>query len=299
MTQSMEYTFWPAPVRLHPFEDHVKAAAAGGFTALAIAPTTYFDAVRRGLTGKDMKAMAEDRGVPLRNLDTLTTWAPFELADEFDEEMNARWSTSLDRALDACAELGLTQILATAAYRKNGVPLQQLVDGFGGLCDRAGAYGIWIDLEPMPFFGCDTVTAAWDIVRNSDSANSGILMDTWHFYKAGCQTLDVIDDIPGWRFRTMQINDAPLAQISASLFEDTIKHRRFPGQGELPVTDFIRAVYAKGGLTSIGQEVFCLEADAMTPEDAGRLAGRTTFEALTLAGVPVPEVLAVDRGLMR
>ena len=266
----------------------MRAAAAGGFTSLAIAPTTFSQARARGLSVADIKAVAEDRGVKLRHLDTLTTWAPFQLdPGDFDQEMNERWITPLDRGLDICAELGLVQILATAAYQKGAVPLQQLIDGFGGLCERAAKLGVWVDLEPMPFFGCPTVADAWAVVGGAAQENSGILMDTWHFFKAG-QSLDALDDIPGRCLRTMQISDAPARQISAKLIDDTIKHRRWPGQGDLPVTEFIRAVHAKGHLQAIGQEVFSLEADAMEPEEAGRIAGRTAWAAFRKAGVPVP-----------
>ena len=233
--------------------------------------------------------MAADAGVPLRHLDTLTSWAPFQLnPGDFDQEMNERWTTPVERGLDICAELGLQQILATAAYRPSAVPLRQLTDGFGDLCLRAARLGIWVDLEPMPFFGCPTVAAAWEIVGGAAQPNSGILVDSWHFFKAG-QSLEALTGIPGHCLRTMQISDAPTRQISATLIEDTIKHRCWPGQGELPVTDLIRAVAAKGHLRAIGQEVFSLEADAMTAEDAGRVAGETTRAAFRKAGVPVSQ----------
>lgn len=201
--------------------------------------------------------------------------------------MNERWTTPVERGLDICAELGLQQILATAAYRPGKVPLQQLVDGFGDLCVQAACLGIWVDLEPMPFFGCPTVAAAWDIVNGAAQTNSGILVDSWHFFKAG-QSIEAVAGIPGHRLRTMQISDAPARQVSATLIGDTMEHRRWPGQGELPVTGLIRAVAAKGHLRAIGQEVFSLEADAMAPEEAGRIAGETAWAAFREAGVPVP-----------
>ena len=290
----LDLVFWPAAVRLRPFEDHVRAAAAGGFTSMAIAPTTFSRARASGLSVGDISAMADDHGVKLRHLDTLTSWAPFQLdPGDFDQEMNERWTTPLDRGLDICAELGLVQILATAAYQKGAVPLPQLIDGFGDLCQRAAELGIWVDLEPMPFFGCPTVAAAWDIVGGAAQENSGILMDSWHFFKAG-QSLDTLANIPGRFLRTMQISDAPARQISEKLIDDTIKYRRWPGQGELPITEFIRAVHAKGHLQAIGQEVFSLEANAMEPEEAGRVAGRTAWDAYRKAGVPVPARGASD-----
>ena len=286
----LDLVFWPAPVRKHPFEAHVQAAAAGDFTSLAIAATTYAEARGRGLSASAIIRMAQNAGTPLRHLDTLTSWAPFQLdPGDFDAEMNERWTTSIDRGLDICAELGLQQILATAAYRPGAVPLPQLVDGFGDLCVRAARLGIWVDLEPMPFFGCPNVAAAWEVVGGAAQPNSGILVDSWHFFKAG-QTLEALAGIPGHCLRTMQISDAPLRQVGPTLIGDTMEHRRWPGQGELPVADLIRAVAAKGHLRAIGQEVFSLEANAMPPEEAGRIAGETTWAAFREAGVSVPVI---------
>lgn len=285
---TLDYVFWPAPVRRLPFEAHVRAAAAGGCTSLAIAATTYAQARAGGLSVADMKNLAGEHGVTIRHLDTLATWAPVQinLAD-FDDEMQQRWRTPVEVGLEICAELGLTQILATAPYPKDGVPLARLVDGFGDLCARAAKLGVWVDLEPMPFFGCPTVADAWAVVGGAAQPNGGIMMDSWHFFRAG-QTLDCLADIPGHCFRTMQLSDAPHAKTANARWEETVNHRRWPGQGELPLIEFIRAVYAKGSLAAVGQEVFSLEADAMDPETAGRTAGETTWSVFRAAGVPVP-----------
>ena len=37
---TLDYVFWPAPVRKLPFRDHVRAAAAGGCTSQAKAAPT-------------------------------------------------------------------------------------------------------------------------------------------------------------------------------------------------------------------------------------------------------------------
>ena len=285
---TIDYVFWPAPVRKLPFQDHVRAAAAGGCTSLAIAATTYAEARDSGLSVSDMKTMAGDHGVTIRHLDTLATWAPVQInLGDFDDEMNRRWSTPVEDGLNICAELGLTQILATAPYLKDGVPLAQLIDGFGDLCARAAKLGVWVDLEPMPFFGCPTVADAWAVVGGAAQPNSGIMMDSWHFFRAG-QTLECLADIPGHCFRTMQLSDAPRAKTAEAQWEETVNHRRWPGQGELPLVEFIRAVWAKGSLAAVGQEVFSLEADGMDAETAGRIAGETTRSILRAAGVTAP-----------
>jgi hypothetical protein len=73
---TIDYVFWPASVRRYSFSEHLDAAQAGGFTSLAIAPETYRQAISAGLSPSEMVAIANDQGVALRHLDTLTDWAP-------------------------------------------------------------------------------------------------------------------------------------------------------------------------------------------------------------------------------
>jgi sugar phosphate isomerase/epimerase len=78
----IDYVFWPAPVRRYSFREHLDAAAAGGFTSLAVAPEAYRQAISSGISAKDMLAMASDEGVILGHLDTLTDWAPTRVPAE-------------------------------------------------------------------------------------------------------------------------------------------------------------------------------------------------------------------------
>ncbi|WP_174293505.1 sugar phosphate isomerase/epimerase family protein [Sphingomonas bacterium] len=292
----IDFAFWAAPVRKLSFADHVKAAAAGNFASLAVAPITYDDTLAQGSSAKDMLALAADHGVALRHLDTVTTWAPVQLDEhDFDPEMNRRWRVSVDHALEVCDALGLRQILATAAYLKDGAPLQQLVDGFGALCDRAAARDIWVDLEPMPFFGCPTVADAMAVVGGAGRPNAGVMMDSWHFFKAG-QTIANLEAVPGERIRTVQLSDAPRRQIEAKLIDDTMQHRRWPGEGELPLVAFLQALLAKGQIRTISEEVFSLEADAMDAATAGRKAGETTRAVLAAAGMTVAHRMREEAG---
>ena len=283
-----DLVFWAAPVRKRPFVDQVRAAQAGGFDSMAVAPTLIDDERERGRKPKDLLAIAADHGVVLRHLDTCGTWAPVDLDPrDFDEEMRARWNVPVERCLRVCEELGLVQILAVAGYQHGQVELPRLVDGFADLCERAGRLGIWVDLEPQPFSGCASVPEAWAIVGGTGARNAGVLMDTWHFHKWDLHDLADLDPIPGRCLRTLQIADAPRRQVRPKLIQDTLELRRWPGEGELPLVAFLRAVAAKGGLKAVGQEVFSLEADAMGAEQAGRKAGETTRAILAAAGIDV------------
>ncbi len=94
--------------------------------------------------------------------------------------------------------------------------------------------------------------------------------------------------VPAECIRLVQLSDAPRRQIEAKLIDDTTKHRRWPGEGELPSAEFMRTPLAKRPVSTVGDEVFSLEADAMGAEAAGRRAGETTRAVLAAAGLTVP-----------
>jgi sugar phosphate isomerase/epimerase len=290
MSNTIDYVFWPAAVRMHSFRAHVVAAAAGGFTSLAIAPNTVRDARTSGLSFRDIRRIAEDAGTPLSTLDSLTDWAPIRTPSNIDHELRDRYQFTVDEALEMCEELGLGSILAVGGYDKDAVPLNALIDGFGRACDRAAAIGVRIDLEFMPFWGLPDLAAAWAIVGGAGRANSGITVDTWHFSK-GNPDFNLLKSLPGNTFVTVQVSDGQLQQISGSLHEDTVRFRNFPGEGNLPVVDILKVLWAKGHLRSIGPEVFSDEANAMTPEIAGRKCATTLWNVLRAAGIPVPSSL--------
>ncbi|MEP3687141.1 MAG: sugar phosphate isomerase/epimerase family protein [Sulfitobacter dubius] len=288
----MRYVFWPAAVRTHGFATHVRAARIGGFTHLAVDPITWRNARADGLSDTDMVTMAGDAGLTISHLDTITDWAPIRVPDEVNPALAGKFDIDADECFRMCAGLGITDMLAVAGYDLGAVPFDTLVDGFGRLCDRAKAEGIWVDLEFMPFWGLPNLEDAWAIVEAVGANNSGILIDTWHFPK-GKYDPDLLRSIPELHLKSCQVADALKQQEGTSLFDDTAHYRKFGGEGEMPVVEILSILREKG-LENIGPEVFSDAADAMHVDDVGRVSGSTLRNVMTSAGFDIPEnVLAV------
>lgn len=282
----MDFVFWPASVRVYGFREHLVAAKAGNFTHLAIDPITYRKTRASGLSAKEMLAMAADHGLVISHLDTVTDWAPIRVPNEVNDALRERFDVSADECFAICDDLGLTDMLAVAGYDLGAVPHPRLVEGFGQLCDRAKAAGIWVDLEFMPFWGLPNLEDAWAIVRDADRSNSGVLIDTWHFPR-GKLDLDLLRAIPDRFIASSQVSDATKQIRGSSLFEDTVRYRKFAGEGELPVCEILEVLLSKG-LRNVGPEVFSDEADLMSPEISGAKAGKTLRKVLEAAGAILP-----------
>jgi sugar phosphate isomerase/epimerase len=286
MSHIDDLVFWSACVRLKPFREHVEAAAAGGFTSMAIAPDTYRDARKGGMSGAEIRQLAEDAGVPIRHFDTLSSWAPIRVPPDASPEMRARFDVSIDEALDICAELGISTILAVAGYPSGSVPQDVLVEGFADLCDRVVTADIWVDLEFMPILGLPTLEAAWSIVGEAARPNSGVLVDTWHFVKGG-SSLEKLKGIEPRYLRSIQLSDGFVAMRGEDLVDDMLSWREFPGEGELNVLQTLNAVKARGSLTRIGCEVFSRSANEMAAREAGIRSGDTVRRVMAQAGLVI------------
>jgi sugar phosphate isomerase/epimerase len=289
----IDYVFWPAPVRRYSLREHVAAAAGGGFTSLAVAPEAYRQARSSGLSAKDMVKMANDQGVALRHLDTLTDWAPIRVPSEIDAGLRSRFDVSAEECFAICEALGLETILAVAGYDKDAIPLEVLIDGFGRLCDRAAQNGLWVDLEFMPFWGLPDLASAWAIVGGAHRQNAGIMVDTWHFSK-GNPDFQLLRSLPEALFVSVQVADATKAQLGTTLFEDTVRFRKFPGEGDLPVVEILTVLHEKGHLQRIGPEVFSDEADSLSPEAAGKRSAASLRRVLDAAGIPSKTTKLID-----
>lgn len=275
--KALDFVFWGAPLAGRPFEEHIHAAVAGGFSSLAVASSTVHEAQRRGISLAQMRRQAHDAGVPFRHYDSLATWAPMQLSKEqLGEDMYDRWTTSPNEALEICSALELRCVLLNSGFIQDTVPEANLVERFARFCKDAARLGLWVDLEPMPFLGIRTLADASRIVQGVTSSNAGILLDTWHFAKSG-QPLSEIEQVPGELLRTIQVADGYMQDQGMPLEQETVSRRAWPGRGNLPLQAIVSAALSRGHVFSIGQEVFTTPYHQVDARELGKDAGAAFF----------------------
>jgi len=139
-----------------------------------------------------------------------------------------------------------------------GVPaeLPQLNERFGELCDEAAERtGAKIVYEFMPFdVNVRSVDAALAVV---DGTKGGIAIDTWHMSKLGIEP-DELRSIPIEQLSWIELSDG-FADDMDDPVEETINHRRLPGEGELDVRAYVDAARDHGYAGPWGVEVLSEE----------------------------------------
>jgi sugar phosphate isomerase/epimerase len=280
---------WDACVRSLPLQGKLEAARAGGFTHLTMPARVFKQHIDSGFSARDLRNKAADMGVSFEFLDGFTSWAPITTPASAPSWLSgalASLDVGVEESFRICDELGMTNIVAVAAFDPNELHLNQQIDAFGYFCQRALARGKWIDLEFIPMLGIADLATAWEIVRQAGSPNCGILFDTWHFMR-GNPDFDLLKRIPPNRIVNIQLADAANTVKGANLWEDAHRHRQYSGEGELPIVRMLEAIQSSGAVRSIGPEVFSDEAVRLPPAEVGRRAAKTTGSVATAAKLPV------------
>ncbi len=281
--KSLEFTLWPACVKTHAFEDQVRAASSAGFDALPIGPLTYRELRERGYSPGKILDLTRNEGIALGHFDGFGAWAPLRYDHQLPEAARAVFDVSVDECLKICGELELKAICATAAFAPGKVPVSAMIDSFGEFCLRAAGAGLRVDLESIPMWGIPDLATAWTIVRESGANNAGVLLDIWHFSR-GNPDMSLLREMPPGSIATVQLADATSATRGADLFEDCMRFRRLPGKGELAVVEILEILRDKGGVTSIGPEIFADELDRLDAEEAAQRCASASKDVLARAG---------------
>jgi sugar phosphate isomerase/epimerase len=144
-----------------------------------------------------------------------------------------------DAVVAAGADIGARFVLFTS--RVDDWP--HVIDRFGHACDRAAEAGLTVVCEFLPIFPLATLRTALHVVEAAARPNGGVLVDNLHLRSSGATPADLAG-VDRKLLPYLQLADAPaVAPLgTAALVAEALDHRRWPGEGELPVDELLAAV---------------------------------------------------------
>ena len=215
------------------FPDRVRAAAGAGFAGIGLRAENYRAAQRAGLTDCDMLEIAGGHGIRIREVEYLTGWGTAADRDAAQQEKE-RTVFHMARAF------GVRHVNAGLLEK---LPVAVMTEAFGELCDRAGA-DLTVALEFMPYSGVPDLATAWRILAGADRPNSGLIIDVWHWARAGMTRAD-LNLVPADRIIAVQLCDV-LEHPMDPLRAESLGHRLPPGQGYGDAVGLVRALRQRG-----------------------------------------------------
>ena len=216
--------------------EKLAAIAQAGFGAVEIFENDFL-AFDHG--PREVGQMVRDAGLQI------SLFQPFRDFEGLPEPQRARAFERARRKFETMNELGTDLILICS----NVSPLAQggidrAAEDLRALGDIAREHGVRVGYEALAWgrFVNDH-RDAWEIVRRADHAQVGLILDSFHSLSRGIDCAS-IRAIPRDKIFIVQMADAP--KLDLDLLSWSRHYRNMPGQGDLPVADFMAAVEATG-----------------------------------------------------
>jgi sugar phosphate isomerase/epimerase len=147
-------------------------------------------------------------------------------------------------------------------------------DRFRRICEQYGANGVGVAIEYSPYTPLDWMGDATALAHHGrDFAQTGIIIDTWHFFHGRDDWPD-IDALDLADFAFVQFSDGPAPDGSATL-PDTMNLRAVPGEGAMDLTAFADRLRGKGWNGVVALEVL----SAADREDSVANFARRCYDA--------------------
>jgi sugar phosphate isomerase/epimerase len=234
------------------------------------------DAVRRELAARD---------APINCVDVYLGWYPGHDPGAVGGAASDLLRATEHEVLRYASEIGARFISIAAPFWGEPAPLEVVAEALGSFTDRADALGIRPHLEISNGSHVSTVPAALELLDAVGRPTLGLVLDTYNMARAGGRPSD-IDAVPYEPIFQVQLVDGAQHPVR-DRFYDSLHHRELPGEGVLPVDDYLRRIAAKGPLAPIGPEVFNDALVAMQPQDAASRCADVTrrFLGATVAGL--------------
>ena len=284
----LNLTLWAGTLGHHDFAVRLDCAARAGYQAMSVAPWDCRAPDDTRSQATSLRKRADDRGVTLSALDPLTTWLSRRDATPdgagSEQASYARLFASYQPAeiFTMAAELGVTAVTAVASGDGICNPAEA-ADEFAAACAEAAGYGLSLQLEFMPFSPIPNLQSAWEVVFEAGTANSGLVLDVWHFRRSG-SSLAQLAAIPADRLFTVQLSDGPADQ-EPDLWHAASHGRWLPGTGQFDVSGILRSVRGMGARPEFGPEVVSDSLSALPPLAGATRAAAASRQVLAEAGL--------------
>lgn len=260
------------------FEERVKAAKNAGFEGIGLRAETYVDALNEGMSDEDLIKILDAYGMRVTEVEYIVQWA------ETNRSYEQKYKEQI--CFHMCELFGVAHI--NCGLMEN-YSVEHTAQKLRELCERAGH--LLIGVEPMPYSGIPNVKKGWEIVKASGCVNAGLILDSWHWIRAG-QPIDlsVLEEVPAEKIISVQINDVYDRAYAETVLRDESMHDRLaPGTGCGDTGAFCRMLKEKGITPlAVGVEVISDKILSAGVEEAAKYNYENTKKVLDKSW---PEIL--------
>jgi sugar phosphate isomerase/epimerase len=263
---------------LFDLADRCEHASRAGFKGIGLWHADLEKVLETRSLG-DVKQLLDDNGLEYLELEFLMDW----FLDPGDQRRQASDAVR-EQLFHAAAALDAHHV---KVGNIPGTPceLSQLTERYGELCaDAAEKHDARVVYEFMPFdVNVHDLDSALAVAEGVDAPNGGLAIDTWHMAKLGIEP-EELRRIQSRHLGWVELSDGRYENMP-DLIDETVNHRRLPGDGEFPIRDYVAACREVGYDGPWGVEVLSEELRTLPIDQIFDRAYETSMSQL----VPEPE----------
>ena len=226
--------------------EKLKAIAAAGFDGVEIFED---DLLKNPVKPVAIRNLADSLGLRIFLLQ------PFRDFEGVAPEKRPEKLASARRQFDLMSELGCDHLLVCSNTDADSSAEREVqIADLAALADMAQPYAIRIGYEALAWGKhVNRYLQAWDRVREVNHPALGIVLDSFHVLAVG-DNLDRLDEVPLDKISFLQLADAPFKDMNVQQWSRS--YRCYPGQGDLPLVDFVSTLNQKGFSGPWSLEIF-------------------------------------------
>lgn len=238
----------------------IHEAGRNGFGTIAVTPPSYRRCLDSGTSAADLRRMLADNGVRVTVIDPLLAGLPGSpRPEDVPDNLRDGFLHDEDYCYEVAEALG-AKVINLAHFLGKSVPLPDMAGAIAAISRRAAQHGLAVSLEFIPGTGMPDLVTANELVELAGESNLGVLFDTWHFVRSG-GTLQQLRALPPGRINAVQISDRIPPPPGAAYVP--MSGRLFPGEGEQPLDEILKGVFANNASVTVEMEVFSADLAAM------------------------------------
>ncbi|MDB5689834.1 MAG: 4-hydroxyphenylpyruvate dioxygenase [Sphingomonas bacterium] len=272
-------------------EDKLLAAAGAGFAGVEIFDTDF---LASPLSAREVRALLDELGLDC------VLYQPLRDFEGLPDPHRARAFARARQKFEVMRELRCDRILLCSSCSPLASPDRaRIVADFRELADVAAEYGVTVGYEALAW-GLHVYDhrQVWEIVREVDHPNFGILLDSFHSLARGIPSESIRQITPD-KLVFVQLADAPLLDMGHLYWS---RHfRNLPGQGNFDLTGYVAEILRIGYNGPLSLEIFNdrfrANSAPMVARDGVRALDALRDAAFRAIGRPatMPARAAIDR----
>ena len=226
--------------------EKMEAAAAIGFDGVEIFEN---DLLTFEGSPQDVRYLADSLGL------AITCFQPFRDFEAMPDAQRARNLDRAERKFDVMQQLGAELLLVCSNVSPASIDDDaRATADLAEMAERAHKRGLRVGFEALAWGrNINKWRHAWKIVEAAAHPALGLIVDSFHTLALG-DDLAGLAEVPAEKIFLAQLADAP--KLSMDVLSWSRHFRNFPGQGQLPVADFVRDLIGAGYRGPLSLEIF-------------------------------------------